>query len=72
MKTKNTGNKEPTRKFRASTRKEMTEGGKTKTAERSFTRNARKLWKQAPLEIKDTPTQEIAKKIRICCKTLPI
>ena len=43
MKTKTTGNEKPTRSVRASTRKEMTEGGKTETAERSSARDTGKL-----------------------------
>ena len=70
---KNTGKEEQTRNVRASTRKEMTEGGKTKTFERSLARDTGKLWNQAPREIRDAPTQELAKKqIRLYCKTLPI
>ena len=72
MKTTNTGKEESTKNVRASTRKVITEGSKRKTAESSPIRDAGKLWNQAPKEIKNAPTQEIAKiQIRIYCKTLP-
>jgi hypothetical protein len=62
-----------TRQLRTTTRKEMREGGKTILAEKSFTRDAGKLWNAAPKEIKEAKTVVAAKeKIKQHCKRLPI
>ena len=59
--------------MRATTRREMQEGGKTNLAEKSFVRDSGKLWNRAPKEIKEVPTITVAKhKIKRYCKTLPI
>ena len=73
MRTRTTEGDNSTRKMRASTRKEMIEDGKTKIAKRNFTRDAGKLWNQAPAIIKEALTKENPKQqIRIYCKTLPL
>ena len=64
---------ETSRQQRPSTRKEMREGGKTILAEKSFTRDAGRLWNNASKEIKEAETLGIAKeKIKQYCKMLPI
>ena len=61
------------RQLRTTTRREMREGGKTVLAEKSFTRDAGKLWNAAPKEIKEGGTIGNAKKkIKQYCKLLPI
>ena len=62
-----------TRQLRTTRRKEMREGGKTILAEKSFTRDAGKLWNVAPKEIKEANTIGAAKEnIKQYCKLLPI
>ena len=62
-----------TRQLRTTTRKEMREGGKTILAEKSFTRDAGKLWNAAPKEIKEAKSLTAAKtQIRKYCKSIPI
>ena len=59
--------------MRASTRREMREGVKTKQAECSFVRDTGRLWNQALIEIKETGTIGTVKQIiKTYCKTLPI
>ena len=61
------------RQLRITTRKEMREGGKTILAEKSFTRDAGKLWNAAPKEIKEADTIGTAKeRIKQYCKLPPI
>ena len=61
------------RQMRATTQKEIREGGKTILAEKSFTRDTGKLWNAAPKEIKEAETVGIAKeKIKQYCKLLPV
>ena len=51
----------------------MVEGGKYKTTQASFARDAGHLWNQAPKKIKDIETISAVKtEIRKYCKTLPI
>ena len=49
------------------------DGGKTKIAQESVTRDAGKLWNNAPRAIKDAKSISTAKKeIKIYCKILPV
>ena len=51
----------------------MEEGGKTKQAEKSFMRDAGKIWNQAPKEMKEAKNIGAAKKlIKHSCKKLLI
>ena len=51
----------------------MNQGGKNKTAEESFVRDARRIWNNVPQEIIEAPTIGTANsKIRKYCKTLSI
>ena len=60
-------------KWNTTTGKEMWEGGKTIQAEKSFTRDAGKLWNQAAKEMNAALTIGIAKEIiKQYCKQLPI
>ena len=64
---------EQPRNIRPKTQKERQEGGRTKQAERSLVREARKIWNQAPRDIKETKNMETAKRlIKQYYKTLPI
>ena len=66
-------NTESTREVRLGTRREMEDGGRTKVLRESFTRDAGRLWKQAPMSIKASTTMEATKReIKTYCKTLPI
>ena len=66
-----TKSNEPARSTRASIRVEFREGGKTTLAENSFIRDTRKLWSQAPKNIKEAQTKGTAKQlIKSYCKTL--
>ena len=61
------------RQMRATTQKEIREGGKTILAEKSFTRDTGKIWKQAPKEIKEAKSIGLAKSpIKKYCKMFPI
>ena len=53
--------------------RDMKEGGKYKTTQASFARDAGHLWNQAPKKIKDIETISAVKtEIRKYCKRLPI
>lgn len=54
---------EPARNTRASNREEFREGGRTNLAEKSFVRDTRKMWNWAPTEIKEAPTNGMAKQL---------
>ena len=59
--------------MKLTTIKEMQEGGKTRQTDKSFMRDAGKIWTQAPKEIKEVRNIGAAKKlIKLYCKTLPI
>ena len=61
------------REVRLSTRKEMMEGGKYKATRESFTREAGRIWNQAPMEIRTAKTIFEAKKhTKEYCKKLPL
>ena len=61
------------RETRPGTRRELEEGGKTRALSQCFTRDAAKVWNQAPEAIKKSRTLQGAKKeIKAYCKTLPI
>ena len=61
------------RTLRASTIRDMEEGGRYKTTQNSFVRDTGHVWNQAPKEIKETKTLSSAKAaIRKYCKSLPI
>ena len=64
---------ESTREVRAGTRREMEEGGRTRTLRESFTRDAGRLWNQAPLGLNETIKIAAAKRgIKDYCRTLSI
>ena len=61
------------RQMRAGTRRELEEGGRTRTIAESFAREAGRLWNTAPEDIKNAKTISAAKKaILEFCKKLPI
>ena len=61
------------RTLRASTIRDMEEGGRYKTTQNSFVRDTGHVWNQAPKEIKETKTLSEAKaEIKKYCKSLPI
>ena len=61
---------ENTREVRAGIRREMEEGGRTRTMRETFTRDACRLWNQAPQRIKDSTTIAAAKRvIKDYCRT---
>ena len=59
--------------LRSNPTRRMNEGGKTRIARSSFTRDTGRVWNQAPRNIKEAGTLGLAKKlIRDYCKTLPV
>ena len=61
------------REMRMGTRRELEEGGRTRTVAESFAREAGRVWNTAPNTIKDAKTISAAKKaILEYCKTLPV
>ena len=56
-------NNEESREVRLSTRKDMMDGGRYKATRESFTREAGRMWNQAPMEIKTAKTLFAAKKL---------
>ena len=61
------------RTLRASTTRDMEEGGRFKTTQASFARDTGHVWNQAPKVIKEAKTLATAKaEIRKYCKSLPV
>ena len=61
------------RQLRASSVRDMEEGGRYKTTQASFVRDAGRLWNRAPNAIKESLTIATAKReIKKYCKTIPI
>ena len=73
LKTKIRVETELNRTLRASTVRDMVEGGRYKTTQASFARDAGRVWNRAPKEIKEAKSLTAAKtQIRKYCKSIPI